>query len=361
MSPPQHDLSRSHVAAYDLSKHDFTPYLHAVQSELLPGIRSFTPTSDRVAAQRVTNAAKRLFISHFPANLIDDLSSFAYDTSAPCAILLQGVPVDEPVQDSPPHATDAPPLIPIATAVMLGLARTLGMPIPVGDYYERSSYNGIVYNQMPGTSATAADEKLAFTNLYMHKDNACEILGTPWETEAFALLGMRGDERHEARTKVISTQSLRRLLEHDDLELLQRCEIRSQVLDKESGEVLAESPPFVPVTEDKIMMFSFALGSITDGSKVYTWASDTPGAVEAYERMGQVAWDEADSVDLQKGDLLMVNNLRALHGRTAYVAKGKDHPQQRWLVKVQMSFEGWRAPGTFEKRRYGIADWPKFC
>lgn len=357
MSPPQHDLSRSHVAAYDLSKHDFNPYLRAVEAELLSGLRAFTPTSDRIAAQRVINSAKRLFISYFPPNLVDDLFSFAYDNSAPCAILLQGVPVDNPVPVSPPHATDSPPLIPVATAIMLGLARTIGMPIPVGDYYERSSYNGIVYNQMPGVSV---DGKLAFTNLYMHKDNSSEILRTPWETEVFALLGMRGDERHEARTKVISTQSLRGLLDPEDIELLSGCEIRSQVLDKASGKVLGETPPFVPVTDDKIIMFSFALGSIPDESKVCTWASDTLGAVEAYERMGQMAWEHADTVDLQKGDLLLVNNLRALHGRTAYVAKGRDHPQQRWLVKVQMSFEGWRAPGTLEKRRYGIADWPNF-
>lgn len=354
-----HNLSGGHVKKIDLSSFDFQPFINAVEEELAEKLQSFTRESEDydLTAQHVANTAKRLVITHFPPDLIETLFAFPYTHVGPSAILLQGLPTIDPVPPSPLHAEGVvAPCNTLVSAILLGIGQTIGTVLTAGAIFLSNSYNGLVSNLVP---MRENDSDTRGTDLLMHRDYPASLKGIEWEPEALLLFGMRGDDTHEAFTKVINVDAVLSQAAPEDIELLQRAEVQAEMFDIYTGEVIAKTDPFVPIVGDYATFFSYRLGGLPIENHGDRWVSETPGAAEAYERVSNFAWEHADSVDLQHGELLLINNVRALHGRTAYVPKSNNHPGKRWIAKVQVSFEGWKVPGTFPKKKYGIGNWPK--
>ena len=64
---------------------------------------------------------------------------------------------------------------------------------------------------------------------------------------------------------------------------------------------------------------------------------------KAYHEALKVATELSDAVDLQAGDVLLINNSRCNHGRSAFAPQldGSD----RWLLKTFICSAGWQRVG----------------
>ena len=81
-------------------------------------------------------------------------------------------------------------------------------------------------------------------------------------------------------------------------------------------------------------------------------------AVEAYNRVSQLAFDMGEVIDLQPGDMLIIQNSRLVHGRTKFHTTNTcSDGSGRWLVKSYVCNRLWRLPGSSNDS--GHTDFPK--
>merc|ERR1712194_713840 len=64
--------------------------------------------------------------------------------------------------------------------------------------------------------------------------------------------------------------------------------------------------------------------------------------VEALRRLSDKAMEMGERIALQPGDMLIMNNARCVHGRTAYKPRLDD--TDRWLIKTYTSNGLWKKP-----------------
>lgn len=353
-------LSHPQLATLDLSKHDFSSYVSDLRKTLLPRMQWWNAKKDPERTVHLINMAYRLFVAHAPQALIDELLRFPYSPDAPVALVVQGLPVDEPVPPTPIPKLVSEARIPMAEAVLLGCLRVIGIPIVLPD--KDNVRGGLVYDMV----ASGGDGVRSYQRLHLHRDFAAQVRQRTWELDSFALLALRGDATHKARTTVVSHRALAQAADPSDLELLRKARVYTEIANHSTGEV---KYPFGATSwqvvdgSDHDPVFTFYVsdfGKFPEPDITHRVGSETPGAVEAYHRLVQIGTDLADEVDLQKGSLLLINNLRCTHGRTSYTPLPDGDPDQRWLVKAFVSFEGWRRPGALLQGSQGIANYPSF-
>lgn len=347
--------------------------------------------------QTLVNRAFQLFVAHAPPALLDQLLRFARDSDAPVALAVRGLPVDDPLPPSPGsgsldvnyrsadgtranadanadshgnisnsinnnsngnsgngngggrEAKSKGSQAPVAEAVLMGLARVVGTPtthaMPNGGRHD------LAYNLLP--RASECDGETPFTHLHLHRDFPHPVVPSPGELDAFALLAMRGDATGEAHTTVTGADALLAETPADDVSLLRSAPLHCEGERASTGrkERLMGDITWRAITgpsdDDPIVnFFSLDFGQRPDPSLVHSVASDTPGAADAYARLLHRAEQMADRVFLDTGSLLLINNLKAVHGRTSYKPRPARHPLQRWFVKSYISFAGWHARGV---------------
>ncbi|CAE7453991.1 cs1 [Symbiodinium natans] len=85
----------------------------------------------------------------------------------------------------------------------------------------------------------------------------------------------------------------------------------------------------------------------------YRIVSEDAETEAAYHRALAAAGEACDSIDLQAGDALLIDNTRCNHARTAFEAQqdGTD----RWLLKTFVSRGGWRRSDSSAS-----LEWPSF-
>mmetsp|Transcript_98160 Transcript_98160/g.306066 ORF Transcript_98160/g.306066 Transcript_98160/m.306066 type:complete len:189 (+) Transcript_98160:43-609(+) len=168
------------------------------------------------------------------------------------------------------------------------------------------------------------------------------VSGADTEPEGFLLLAARGDPLHRARTLICSNRVIAAHLTSEELAVLRRSPMRTECVRTSTGVVSPYGFPFHAVEgpEEDPKVTLFYLPAHHEFS--HRVVSDDPAAMAAYDRALAAATGACDEVDLQAGDLLVVNNARCNHARTAFQPRldGSD----RWLLKTFVSAAGWQRP-----------------
>jgi L-asparagine oxygenase len=162
--------------------------------------------------------------------------------------------------------------------------------------------------------------------------------------DALLLIGVRGDPRKEAKTTVCDSRALLETMTPDDVSIL-----RSELMGWDGGRDVnrdysigrkhlvsgPDSNPVVNIFEEGIL----ATGAAS--------LQGSPQLLAAYGRLKENARKLAVGVWLDGGNLLIVNNRRAAHGRTAHSAvfDGSD----RWVQRVWVKKELQEGPGDFTR------------
>lgn len=355
-----HYHRNGHILEFDLTSLDFSAYASDLKAEVVPHLLS--PEGITSPPPRVLNAAFRLFLKHAPATLTDEMLLFASSRAAPPGILIKGLPVDHPLPATP-LSSDFSFLAaqsPLANAVILGAMRCMG--IPVVHPFTRTTFSTLI---------PANPDARRWGPLALHTDHINELTRRRTEPSAFALLGLRGDEGCDAWTTVVSHAAVHAAADSDDIALLRGADLYPVSIDKATGvktRMMKTSLGTVPIwravtgtlDEPRFKFFCYDFG-MQPGPCVQAVGSDVPGVEEAYYRVFTVAEELVDSVNIQTGDMLVVNNIRCSHGRTAFKPRRVGDPHQRWLAKMSVAFDGWRPPQSAVDASGGFADFPSYA
>lgn len=301
-----------------------------------PDLAPFIPDADPSSPEFVRAAAR--FGRHLPPAIHDALVDFADQPPAAGAIVLSGVPTGV-LPPTPPS-----PWVPIAKDrtsefVLLAIARRLGHPMG----YAAESHGVLAPSIVPtpGESyrqvSTSSDVDLVFhtEGSYAHH-----------KPRYLALLCLRGDPA--AATTLAPTAHILRHLDAHTRRVLSEPRFR-----------IAVDETYVPAGETHHTPPLAALNGDPDDPRIVFDADLMEGldheAHAAFLRLCAAAVASRIDVVLDGGQMLIIDNHRAAHGRSAFAPRfdGTDRWMQRCFVMADPSVSDGERDGRVITRPFG--------
>jgi len=274
-----------------------------------------------------------------PAIVHDALVQFADRGHQSGAMLLRGLPVGT-LPWTPPS-----PLAPVgkdwvSEFTLLTVARRLGQPVG----YRPEHGGDLVQNVVP--TRTALDRQVSTSSrvrLLFHTEAAFH----PHRPRYLLLLCLRGDPA--ASTTLSSVHEVLPQLPADVVDVLFESRFRTAVDESYlDGRRNALSAPMPVLSGDPMrpsMVFDADLMVGTD-----------EGANEALRALGEVTAQCNTSVALESGDLLVVDNTTAVHGRSPFTPRfdGTDRWLQRSFVVADLAASAADRQGRVITTHFGV-------
>ena len=289
---------------------------------------------DEVFVRSAGRAAKLL-----PDAIHDALVEFADDPHQSGAILLRGLPIGD-LPHTPPTPTTPAEKDSVSEFTLLTIARRLGQPVG----YEPEHGGDLVQNIVP--TETAVDRQVSTSSkvqLMFHTEAAFH----PYRPRYLLLLCLRGDP--SAFTTLSSIFEVMPQLPPDVVEVLFQPRFRTAVDESYlhgRGNVLGA--PMAVLTGDPrrpSMVFDADLMVGLDTA-----------ADDALRVLGDAASTYHTSVALEAGDLLVVDNAVAVHGRSPFEPRfdGTDRWLQRTFVVSDLAPSAADRRGRVITTRFGV-------
>ncbi len=205
------------------------------------------------------------------------------------------------------------------TLIMLG--KLLGEPFS----YSQERNGAIIHNVRPAKhNETNISSDSSAVILDLHNENIYH----PVQPDYLMLSGLRRDPAGVAKTLVIGADEILPLLSAEDVDTLSSFQFRTSV-DYNFGNSDAErgNGPAIRV------LFGDPASPMIAYDDEYI-AGTNPRAQEALDRLRVILHENMYAVDLGPGETLLLDNLKTVHGRTAFTARydGTDRWLQRLLV-----------------------------
>lgn len=203
--------------------------------------------------------------------------------------------------------------------VMLG--KLLGEPFS----YTQERNGAVIHNVRPSTkNETNISSDSSAIILDLHNENIYH----PLQPDYLLLTGLRRDPSGVAKTLVLGVDEILPRLSEGDIATLNEFQYRTSV-DYNFGNANADrgNGPLIRV------LFGNAVSPMIAYDDEYV-AGITERAQAALDRLRKVLHEGMSEVDLGPGDILLLDNLKTVHGRTAFKARydGTDRWLQRLLV-----------------------------
>lgn len=302
--------------------HAVPPTITARGAVSLPSVPPGTGLDELV--RRAGHAGRAL-----PADLYDAVIDFADEPNRSGALLLRRLPVgDVPATPATPTAPTGKDLV--SETTLLTVARLLGQPVG----YLPEHGGDLVQNLVPTPSSARRQTSTSSTvQLMFHTEAAFH----PHRPRYLLLLCLRGDPA--AATTLSSIREVRHLLDERHWRTLFEPRFRTTAdesyLDGRAGELGPAAPVLAGDPERPTMVFDADLMHGTDAEA--TAALGALAAATARHHTGVV---------LEPGDLLVVDNTVAVHGRSPFSPRfdGTDRWLQRAFVVADL------APSAAERR-----------
>lgn len=249
-----------------------------------------------------------------PLHVDEALVRFTSEPGRPGALLLRSVPIG-PLPPTPP-APDAPVAKDLSTELaLLTVARRLGEPVG----YRPEHGGRIVQNLVPVAAAAASQTSTSSSSdLMFHTETAFH----PFRPRYLLLLCLRGDPA--ATTTLASVHDLIDLLDDETVRVMSQPRFRTAVdasfLRGRRNELGPPRPLLAGTRDEPTFVYDADLTVGTD-----------PAACAVLDRVHRSIEEVTTGVVLDAGDLLVVDNNIAVHGRSPFAARfdGTD----RWLQR----------------------------
>jgi L-asparagine oxygenase len=273
-----------------------------------------------------------------PIEVDEALVRFASDSHRSGALLIRNAPIGD-LPPTPP-SPDAPVDKDLSTElVLLTVARRLGQPVG----YVPEHGGRIVQNIVP--TATDADRQTSTSsrsNLMFHTETAFH----PFRPRYLLLLCLRGDSA--AHTTLVSVHELMDRLPDDVVDIMFEPRFRTAVDASFLGERINELGPARPLitgtrTEPTFIFDAdLTVGTDAEAEDVLVQVRDLIEAIKT-------------SVVLEPGDLLVVDNNVAVHGRSPFTARfdGADRWLQRSFVVTDLAPSAGQRDGRVITTEFG--------
>lgn len=248
--------------------------------------------------------------------LLAELVGFRLAGSADGMLLIRGVPVDEELPPTPADGAFQAPwhTMPVSTISQLMLLSVLGDVISYAD----EKGGSLIQDVCPVAGAEQAQENTGSCLLELHTEDGFH----PNKPHFVSLLGLRSDHEQRAATVAAGIRRAYPNLSAEHAAILREPQFRIRLASSFTGpDGVAFSEP-LPVLS----------GSLHDPDLCVDFHAMQPltdAAREAFDALRDHMLDVLVGVILQPGDLLVVDNRKAVHGRTGFVPRhdGVD----RWL------------------------------
>jgi hypothetical protein len=257
-----------------------------------------------------------------PIAVDDAIIGFASRSNRSGALLIRDAPIGQ--LPSTPAAPDAPVVKDLATELtLLTVARRLGEPVGYVPEHGGRIVQNIVPTQSDADSQTSTSSR---SNLMFHTETAFH----PFRPRYLLLLCLRGDP--SAHTTLVSVHELMDRLSGDVVDIMFEPRFRTAVdasfLGGRDNE-LGPARPLITGTRDEptfVFDADLTVGIDTDADDVLV-------------RLRDLIEEIKTSVVLEPGDLLVIDNNVAVHGRSPFTARfdGNDRWLQRSFVVTDLA------------------------
>ena len=273
-----------------------------------------------------------------PIEVDEALVRFASESHRSGALLIRNTPIGH-LPPTPP-SPDAPLAKDLSTElVLLTVARRLGQPVG----YVPEHGGRIVQNIVP--TATDADRQTSTSsrsNLMFHTETAFH----PFRPRYLLLLCLRGDPA--AHTTLVSVHELMERLSDDVVDVMFEPRFRTAVdasfLGDRTNELGPARPLITGTRSEPTFVFDadLTVGTDAEADDVLVQVRDLIETIKT-------------SVVLEPGDLLVVDNNVAVHGRSPFVARfdGEDRWLQRSFVVADLSPSAGQRDGRVITTQFG--------
>lgn len=275
-----------------------------------------------------------------PSDLLHQLLLFGRDPSGPGSLLLQGLPIDEALPDTPVAGqvpTDRPTLD--AEKSLLGLAQLMGTPVG----YLTEKDGRLVHHVVPmqGGEYTQSNRGSKVFLTY-HNDSMYDasMVFNSHNPDYLLLLCLRADHDGLASTLYADAREVCAELPAQVRELLRQPRFRMAapsnytllIRGAPDGEKVWSDP--VPVLSGPLQLPEIYIAA--NGVQALDPQAEEALAalLQACERVG-----ERHRVQLRPGDALLINNRKGVHARTSFQPRydGRD----RWLLRANIRTSLW--------------------
>lgn len=306
-----------------------------VESPPWPSIVAPASTEGLEPFLRAAGHAARLL----PADVHDALVDFADEPHRSGALLLRGLPVGDvpptPTTPTTPSTKDS-----VSELTLLTVARRLGQPVG----YEPEHGGDLVQNIVP---TQAAGDRQVSTSSKVHLMFHTEAAFHPHRPRYLLLLCLRGDPA--AATTLSSIFEVLPQLPHGVVDTLFQPRFRTAVDESYlHGRDNLLSAPMAVLSGDRrrpSMVFDADLMVGVDAE-----------ADQALRALGEATDEHHTSIALQAGELLVVDNNVAVHGRTPFTPRfdGTDRWMQRAFVVGDLAPSAADRWGRVITTRFGV-------
>jgi len=260
--------------------------------------------------------AVEVFGRFLPPRLGARLSEFRRHGNPFGTLVVQNLPLDDPLMPTPSDGV-APPWtgVPVSTVVQMAVTSWLGDVIAYAD----EKNGALVQDVIPVRGAEERQENTGSALLELHTEDGFH----PYKPDYLTLLCLRGDRDDQARTVTGSVDSLLADLSDACVQALRRPRFVIQHASSFSapGTPPSFSEPMAvltgPAYRPEFTADLYAMRPLDDAA---TWAFDELRAAFRGRLAGAV---------LRPGDLLVVDNRSAVHGRTSF--RPRYDGEDRWL------------------------------
>jgi L-asparagine oxygenase len=270
-------------------------------------------------------------IGLLPSKLLHRVFEFkGWGTDSPAAIYFKNLPTDKNLPNTPAdsrRALDKTSFMSEGNMMLIGCL--LGYPFG----YALEKDGEIIQNLCPIESRrkTASSEGFDY-ELLLHTDDAFH----PRRPDYLMLYCVRPDHENEAATLVSGIQGALEKVGEAKRRILRSPLYLFRAPDSWNNRVPFQNegrPIVVGHETSPLAMLSFNRGIITPLSSE---------AEEALESLGNALNESQRLVYLNPGELLVLNNYKAAHGRTTYKSRFDGH--DRWLQRVFLLEDLWKEP-----------------
>jgi L-asparagine oxygenase len=264
--------------------------------------------------------AAQLAAAKLPERVRRTAAAFNRDGAPAGGLLIRNLPV-EPLPPTPDHAD-------YGMGIQLPAARVFSVASALfGDQFgfKPELAGHIIQDILPVSGFEDTQQSISSRALLeLH----CETVFTDFRADVIGLLCLRPDPDHEAGTVLASTAMLLPRLSPRTIEVLFEPRFSTTV----DGSFLRGSGIDHPIVIGPVQVFSGDLSR----PRIRCDFAETRGldseAQDALDELYQVATDTIIELRLEAGDLLLIDNHDAFHGRTSFRRYGNG--QDRWLLRT---------------------------
>jgi len=261
-------------------------------------------------------AAARIASCRLPARLLEALRGFRHDAGDRGLLLIRNLPIDDsalPPTPTEPQSVERQATQPasVIVQVMLQLGEIIA--------YRNEKHGALVQNVVPVAGQEKAQSNAGSIMLEMHTENAFH----PHRPDFVGLLCLRGDHDRIGRLCISSVREALRHLDEPTADLLRQPRYRT------------EAPPSFGDLGDGGTPHPILIGDPTDPDLLVDFHATHPldsDAERAMDALRVVLEEITHALLLLPGDLAIVDNRLAVHGRTSFIPRYDGH--DRWLHRA---------------------------